>query len=247
MDYAQDGDLSKFTDEDIADASEWDGDPRQFIDALVYSGFIDKEGEWKHIHDWDEYVGRLIEKREYNKERMKLSRSARSARANERGDHEQPTSAHVQHAFSARSAHDVAMNTATVPNPTVPNPTVPTEPDQPPASGRHGADYPKLFDVFWQEYPKKIGKGEARKSWNRIKPTMALFEKILTSVQLAKQSGQWRRDGGRFIPNPATWLNQGRWDDEPFTAATGPPAASGNRNGVNTMNILDSIINGEEE
>lgn len=27
------------------------------------------------------------------------------------------------------------------------------------------------------------------------------------------QNEQWRKDNGQYIPNPATWLNQGRWDD----------------------------------
>lgn len=33
---------------------------------------------------------------------------------------------------------------------------------------------------------------------------------------------QWQRDGGQYIPHPATWLNQGRWKDEiEPTAGTG--------------------------
>jgi hypothetical protein len=31
---------------------------------------------------------------------------------------------------------------------------------------------------------------------------------------LQKTSAQWQKDNGQYIPNPATWLNQGRWDDE---------------------------------
>ncbi len=71
------------------------------------------------------------------------------------------------------------------------------------------------FSAFWAIYPKKIGKGAALKAWKKIKPANGLTERITAAVQLALHSEQWQRDGGQFIPNPSTWLNQGRWDDEP--------------------------------
>ena len=78
------------------------------------------------------------------------------------------------------------------------------------------------FDQFWQAYPRKIGKEGARKYWNKIgngkRP--ALFHEIQKRIieAIKKQvaaGGHWRgTDGKQRIPNPATWLNQGRWDDE---------------------------------
>ena len=41
-----------------------------------------------------------------------------------------------------------------------------------------------------------------------------IFEKIMTSIAASKESDQWQREAGRYIPNPSTWINQGRWDDE---------------------------------
>lgn len=70
------------------------------------------------------------------------------------------------------------------------------------------------FDSFWLAYPKKVGKEAARKSWLKVKPSTELYEKIMFAVDVARQSDQWQCEKGRFIPNPATWLNQGRWDDE---------------------------------
>jgi|GEM_PF-439785 len=72
----------------------------------------------------------------------------------------------------------------------------------------------KRFEKFWTAYPKKTGKQAAFKSWQRIKPTAELHTKIMEAVATAKRTEQWQRENGRFIPNPATWLNQGRWDDE---------------------------------
>lgn len=77
----------------------------------------------------------------------------------------------------------------------------------------------RRFNEFWDLYPKKVGKEAARKAWKKVKPDAELHERILAAIDAAKVSDQWKREGGRFIPNPATWLNQGRWDDEPMPAA----------------------------
>ena len=68
------------------------------------------------------------------------------------------------------------------------------------------------FDEFWSLYPKKIGKNAARKSWNKIRPNI---EAVIKALTWQKQSKQWFEKGGQFIPNPSTWINQHRWDDEP--------------------------------
>ncbi len=72
----------------------------------------------------------------------------------------------------------------------------------------------KRFDEFWAAYPKKVGKKAAWASWKKIKPNEDLFNKIMDAVNRAKITDQWTRENGRYIPNPTTWLNQGRWDDE---------------------------------
>lgn len=77
----------------------------------------------------------------------------------------------------------------------------------------------RRFAEFWDLYPKKVGKEAARKAWKKVKPDAELHERILAAIDTAKVSDQWKREGGRFIPNPATWLNQGRWDDEPMPVA----------------------------
>ncbi len=68
------------------------------------------------------------------------------------------------------------------------------------------------FASFWISYPKKVGKGAALKAWKAKKPPLC---KCLSALAWQTKSDQWTRDGGQFIPHPATWLNQGRWDDVP--------------------------------
>jgi hypothetical protein len=72
---------------------------------------------------------------------------------------------------------------------------------------------PVEFEIFWKEYPRKIGKKKALKVWTAAKDKPALAD-ILKSVQVAKLTDQWKKDGGKYIPHPSTWLNEGRWDDE---------------------------------
>ena len=67
------------------------------------------------------------------------------------------------------------------------------------------------FDVFWAAYPKKTGKEAARKSFARAKADIGT---MLSALEVQKQSEQWTKNNGQFIPNPTTWLNQGRWEDE---------------------------------
>ena len=70
------------------------------------------------------------------------------------------------------------------------------------------------FNIFWNSYPKKIAKDNALRVWKKITPTNSLVEKIMRGLEKAKTSDQWRRDNGKYIPHPATWLNGRRWDDE---------------------------------
>ena len=74
------------------------------------------------------------------------------------------------------------------------------------------------FDAFWEAYPKKTGKEAARKSFARAKADIGT---MLSALEVQKQSEQWTKNNGQFIPNPTTWLNQGRWEDEVQTQSSG--------------------------
>ena len=70
------------------------------------------------------------------------------------------------------------------------------------------------FDLFWSAYPRHVDKQRARKSWAKLKPDGPLVETILRAVKAQASCEQWTRDGGAYIPYPATWLNGRRWEDE---------------------------------
>ena len=98
------------------------------------------------------------------------------------------------------------------PNPN-PNPNTNTNTNTNTNSAR-GKGTDPAFDAFYREYPKKIAKQDAIKAWGTIRPDAEMTEKIMRGLDRWKKSEDWNRDGGRFIPYPATWLRGRRWEDE---------------------------------
>ena len=78
------------------------------------------------------------------------------------------------------------------------------------------------FDEFWEAYPKKVGKKAAQAAFVKLKPSASLTEKMLSTLGWQAKSEQWQRNSGQYIPNPTTWLNQGRWDDKPSAVPNAP-------------------------
>ena len=80
LDYAENGDLSRYDADDLADAANWDGDPQEFLTAMIECGpggsygFIEKNDDGMFVHDWEIYSGRLVEKREKNRQRQAKGR-----------------------------------------------------------------------------------------------------------------------------------------------------------------------------
>jgi hypothetical protein len=70
------------------------------------------------------------------------------------------------------------------------------------------------FSEFWKAYPKKVGKGAAEKSFGQHKPNKELLCRMLIAITKQVKTEQWLKNNGKYIPNPATWLNQRRWEDE---------------------------------
>lgn len=70
------------------------------------------------------------------------------------------------------------------------------------------------FAEFWIAYPKKKNKGDAEKAWKAISPGTDLIAKILNALLQAKQSKDWAKESGKYIPYPASWLRAKGWMDE---------------------------------
>jgi hypothetical protein len=70
------------------------------------------------------------------------------------------------------------------------------------------------FEIFWAAYPRKAGKGNARKKFEQAMKKTTL-DVILAALAWQVQQPDWLKDGGTYIPYPGSYLNQERWLDEP--------------------------------
>lgn len=74
----------------------------------------------------------------------------------------------------------------------------------------------ELFERFWLAYPNRKNKKGAAKAWAKLN----LVENDLRVAAIRrglvawKQNDEWTKDGGRFVPHAATWINAERWNDE---------------------------------
>jgi hypothetical protein len=73
---------------------------------------------------------------------------------------------------------------------------------------------PDGFPEFWDAYPNKVKKQDARTVWAKLKPDDVLRSKIHAALEAQKRSELWARNGGEYVPHPTTWLNGARWEDE---------------------------------
>jgi len=89
-----------------------------------------------------------------------------------------------------------------------------TDKELPPISPKGGNGYDINFERWWKHYPKKVGKDAAYRSWKKA-TNKASNSKLIESIkeQIEKKHFQGK-DGSDYVPNPATWLNQGRYQDE---------------------------------
>lgn len=71
------------------------------------------------------------------------------------------------------------------------------------------------FDAFWAIYPRRVGKGAARKAWDKA---MKRAPPDLIIERAAAFGQQVNGTDPKYIPHPATWLNGDRWEDDPEPA-----------------------------
>lgn len=79
---------------------------------------------------------------------------------------------------------------------------------------RDASEDPTGFAEFWSAYPNRKARQDAVKAWRKINPSDALQASILKAIAEQCQGEDWRKEGGRFVPHAATWLNGKRWQDE---------------------------------
>lgn len=77
-----------------------------------------------------------------------------------------------------------------------------------------GAGVRERFARFWKAYPKKRSKGQAERVFFRIDPDEQLLAIMIATIERATTSEDWLKEGGKYIPYPASWLGARGWEDE---------------------------------
>lgn len=69
------------------------------------------------------------------------------------------------------------------------------------------------FELFWQEYPRKVNKSKAREKWLALKLGEKEVAQVMSGLQSYKRI-EWVNTEDKYIPHAVTWLNQRRWEDK---------------------------------
>jgi uncharacterized protein YdaU (DUF1376 family) len=161
----------------------------QVVDDVLQDMFVKHEDGWFHAR-CDDVIQQYHAMAEKNRANGRLGGRKKNPVGNQVETHSEPI------AKATNNYKPITINQ---------EPITKVKPSQP---------YQALFDVFWGKYPKKIGKDAAFKAFQKRKPDQHLLVQMLNALGEQSRSEAWVKDGGQFIPNPATWLNQGRWQDE---------------------------------
>lgn len=80
----------------------------------------------------------------------------------------------------------------------------------------------EAFDRFWRTFPRHVAKQDAMNAWAKLHPSAELVDKMIAALAWQCRQPGWVKDGGAYVPYPATWLRGRRWEDEPFDPVTAP-------------------------
>lgn len=82
-------------------------------------------------------------------------------------------------------------------------------------------DLSSEFEQFWKKYPRRVAKVAARNVFLSVmlKPNAPSLETLLTAVDKYARS----EIDMKYVAHPATWLRQGRWEDEPVQQQVSTP------------------------
>lgn len=100
------------------------------------------------------------------------------------------------------------------------------QPEPQPEDSRERSETESDFELFWREYPKHVAKAAAEKAWKKAVGGQVDVSQIIAGVKAWKKSSQWA--DFTYIPNPATFLNGKRWQDEHMAPNTSRGGSNGN-------------------
>jgi hypothetical protein len=72
----------------------------------------------------------------------------------------------------------------------------------------------ELFNFFFEQYPKQVGRKQALTEWNKLNLTEKDLSKIIINITDRLTQGVWSLKTKQYIPHPANYLSGEQWSDE---------------------------------
>lgn len=202
--YRQTGVLEGVSDELLAEASGWRGDPSEWRQQLRRSEFITRANRvGERAHGWMEANGRQLREVARKRETARKLRRTNSARL-----------AHVSRTFSAPRYETIRDETKEEKHPPTP---------QGGRRGRRPAETrPPGFERWWSAYPaqRRVARKSCLGRWRRD-GLEDRVEDLLHVLEVQKQSRDWTKDDGQYVPMTTTYLSQERYAVETDSDAPG--------------------------
>jgi len=220
--HSRDGHADGVTDRWVNRFVQCDG----FADAMAHVGWLQVTGTGILFPHFDRHNGESAKARGLAAERKRKQRSAvtgqtgqasRSERDNsvtrEEKNREEKNKSSTPLPPEGEDAADAAEEQVDQEN------AVPVRASQ----ANEKPEQSEGFELFWKAYPRKVAKADAAKAWKKLKPDGAMITTIMEALAKYCLSHEWVKDGGQFVPHPATWLNGRRWEDEVRPASNVQP------------------------
>jgi hypothetical protein len=170
------------------------------LDALVMAGLWDRIDGGYQFHDWADFQPDATKERNKRKARSDAGKRGAEARWGKQTD-SKPDGKPIANAM----ANECDRNAPSRPVPS--NKETPSSPATPPME----------FEAFWAAYPRRVGKQAAIKAWAKaIKLTDP--QSIINGAK--NYANAVKGDDPKYTAHPSSWLNAGRWDDEPMKTQT---------------------------
>ena len=200
---APEGDVGRFSDLEIAAWLEWSGDAGQLVEAFVGSGFLDRDDRFRLVvHGWDEHCPNHIAN---NLKRWGKSFAAVC----------EPTTDSTVETTKEPPKQSPSEVTPNLTN------TNQTESNQTQPIHRARGEYSDEFENWWKCYPRREAKGAAWKAWPKAVASIQQAQDIAQPtavtwlIETTKRFSESPKGKGEYVPHPATFLNEKRFDDDP--------------------------------
>ncbi|NCA74666.1 MAG: hypothetical protein EOM93_07505 [Gammaproteobacteria bacterium] len=209
LDNAPSGSLEKVFPLAVAVAAQWNGDPEELVSAMRDAEYLELIDSVLFIRNWEEYAGKLIKGRQRSTERM------RAWREKKKEDEPNANDTHSDTVTCASRSEDSTVQYSTVQKDIKPSSSSGDDESSPPS---HQKDVDledflsKAFPVFWQEYPRKVGKREAEKAFRALfkacpKGKRAdLMKGIADHLYDYIDTIEAKGTAMEYVKHPATWL-----------------------------------------